>query len=694
MAPKMILLTGKLPKLAAEDLKRLSVYITRGTEVLAEARPQADGTVQVNLVRSVTAQESRYGLEVAIGPAGMANHLNDIPSIQRQAISAKEIEKAEREHKLPALEKIDLTKAVLEVWWRWCEWYCVNGTLIGPGGCPVPGAEVTVYSVVWDGTGYTKYPRQTVSTDINGQFTACFLWCRCPFCFPCWPCWPTWWECWPWWWEWDILHVLDTIAQVPRFPRDPGGPVESRIALIRPDSKQLIRGQGFLAARKPGFEFAPDPSRTQAIKRRLSDATIRSIFPWWWWCCDDPNIVFGATQAGNVILDENPATDTRWCLEDGSNVTLAANSLAITSCSPLPLPESGYIWMRVGDSAYVPDIAADGYYNNPGGGDSVDLAFAGNLKILGGFAPGSNVSYYQVITTQWTGDPARAAATPTGATSLLGAVLTVPAFIWRASPAPGHLEVVWIKMGPFTHGALTNLYSLPDARATAPTGTGLDPLPTVNPGDIFFGYSDPRVMVWTDAPNLIGGASVGTVNLEVAGYDAAFAAVALAPDPPLTLTIDNTGLTHANIVSGSLQAFLADGVTPAPLISGGDCPAYNLGVGGFLQWTVNVADTNGHICEYDMEADFGHALIGVTQPGLRGYSQGAAAFSAATLVGSTVLPPDQAHKAFYGGLDVYRYYPTEDCCYDLRLDVSKRVTNGTWFPTLYTADFQTVSVKI
>jgi hypothetical protein len=659
--------------------------------VLAEARPDKDGTVQINLVRSAALQESRYEIEVAVGPAGMSNHLGDLPNIQRHALPAKHLEKAEHDYKLP-LEKFELNKEILQIWWRWCEWYCVNGTLVGPGGCPVPGADVTVYSVVWNGTGYSKYPRQTVTTDINGNFSACFLWCHCPFCFPCWPCWPIWWDCWPWWWEWDILHVLETIEQAPRFPRDPAGPVESRIALIRPESKQLIRGQGFLAARKAEVAFAPDPSRTQMIKRRLADTRIRAIFPWWWWCCDDPNIVFSATQGGNTILDEDPATDTRWCLEEGSNVTLVANSLAITNCSPLPLPKSGYIWMRVGDSAYVPDIAADGYYNNIGGGDSEDLAFAGNLKILGGFAPGSNVAYYQVITAQWTGDPARTAATPTGPTAPLGADLVVPVFIWRASPAPGHLEVHWIKMGPFSHGGLSNLYSLPDARASAPTGTGLDPMPVLNAGDIFFGYSDPMAIVWTDAPNLIAGAAVGTVNLEVAGYDASFAAVGLVPDPPLTLTIDNTPLTNANIVSLSLEAHLADG-TLVTSTSGGDCPAYVIGVHGYLQWTVNVTDTNGHICEYEMEADFGHALVGATQPGLRGYSQSAAFFNAQT-IGGTASPPDQAHKAFYGGLDIYRYFPTEDCCYDLRLTVDKRVTNGTWFPSLYTADFQTVTVKI
>src|ERR1017187_9005201 len=75
MASKMILLSGKLLKLAPEDVERLSVYITRGSEVLAEARPDKDGTVQINLVRSAALQESRYEIEVAVGPAGMSNHL-------------------------------------------------------------------------------------------------------------------------------------------------------------------------------------------------------------------------------------------------------------------------------------------------------------------------------------------------------------------------------------------------------------------------------------------------------------------------------------------------------------------------------------------------------------------------------------------------------------------------------------------
>ncbi len=81
-----------------------------------------------------------------------------------------------------------------------------------------------------------------------------------------------------------------------------------------------MRGQGFGIASSEAF--APDAERTQLIASKFSNARIRELFPWWWWCCDDPNIVFSVTQNGNVILNENPATSTRWCFEDGSSVSL------------------------------------------------------------------------------------------------------------------------------------------------------------------------------------------------------------------------------------------------------------------------------------------------------------------------------------------------------------------------------------
>src|SRR5262249_31613627 len=154
-----------------------------------------------------------------------------------------EIAKAEKD--VSITKELKISEEAIGLILRWCREYCVSGTIVGQNGCPVPGAQVTVYSVGFTGSGYSKVPRATVSADMNGNFTACFTWCTS--LFPCWPCWPIWWFCWPWWWEWDLLHIIETLERLPIGPVGPG-PVESltqSMALIRPSGKDLIRGQGF-----------------------------------------------------------------------------------------------------------------------------------------------------------------------------------------------------------------------------------------------------------------------------------------------------------------------------------------------------------------------------------------------------------------------------------------------------------------
>src|SRR6266851_716126 len=327
-----IVLFGTLPKLKEADAKRLAAYILRGREVLAKGPVQADGGFQINLTRAAASAKNVYGLSLAIAPASLGDHLDHMTNVPQVPINREHLEKAEKEYRLPA-EKLQISDAVLKLWWSWCSPYCVSGTFIGPNGCPVPAADVTVYTAGYTGYGYSKVPQVTVTTGLDGSFTACFEWCTCPFCFFCWPCWPLWWDCWPWWWEYDILRVIEAIELQPPVPGP--GPVErfaTNTSLIRPDGRSLARGQGFPEART--MSLVRDAARTAVIKSKLSQARIREIFPWWWWCCDDPNIVFSASQGGNVILNENPATDTRWCLEDGSSVTLISNQQAITACPP------------------------------------------------------------------------------------------------------------------------------------------------------------------------------------------------------------------------------------------------------------------------------------------------------------------------------------------------------------------------
>ncbi len=689
MADKVVL-RGALPGLKPEDARRVGLYLVRGSEVLSSGRVGAGGEVQLSVSREVLSRKSAYGVELVIGPAGTGGSVPSVPNLQRIPLEARRWEKAD-EVELP-LQRIRLTEKILNAWWEWCLWYCVTGTLVGKDGCPVPGADVTVYNVSWDPWAWPKKtPVATATTDATGRFSACFAWCKCPFCWPCWPCYPTWWLCWPWWWEWDILHVIEQIEKaklvVPPIPGPGPGPVEARAAVLpmaRPATADLMSGQAFALSQREG-QTGPDPSRTALIHTKLANPAIRSIFPWWWWCCDDPNIVFSATQAGSLVLDENPWADTRWCLANDSSVTLIASPTALTTCSA-PLPATGFVWTRVGETT-VNNISG-GYANGTPGTDYSDLAFAGTLDIYGEFAAASNVSYYQIDAAQWAGptfDPSRGGTPPAGGSGVPLSVDLYNTVIILHSD--GTVTFASVKMGPFSQGGLSNLYATQQQRQSGAAIPSLPPFPTLAATDtVVWAYNGRRI--YAQASSLIAGVSAGAVSMSVTGYDAAFVLIALPPnaDDTLTLTIDAQPLTTTRI--NSLHAFTAGGTEVFPSTADTACPAYNIGLGGHVEINVTVQDNNAHIFEYDVEVDYGHGTTGATTPGLRGYRQ------PGPYPPAPYEAPDVTQKAFGGGTETFSYTPAVNCCYDFRLNVGKRVTDGTYYPGLYTADFWTATINV
>src|SRR5262249_44697845 len=146
MATKKVGLVGILPQLKAEDASRLAVYVVRGSEILAQGNVGAKGDFRVDVSRAAIESDSRYGLEAVIGPAGIAEQLSQVPQLRRLPLDQAALAKAEATLSL-AVDKLVISAANLAIWWRWCRWYCVSGTVIGPNGCPVPGARVTVNTV-------------------------------------------------------------------------------------------------------------------------------------------------------------------------------------------------------------------------------------------------------------------------------------------------------------------------------------------------------------------------------------------------------------------------------------------------------------------------------------------------------------------------------------------------------------------
>jgi hypothetical protein len=549
----------------------------------------------------------------------------------------------------------------------WQEW-CVSGSVVGPDGCPAPAAEVTVSTVSWTSQGYTKVPKATVTTAPDGTFTLCFQRWQLPFC---WPCEPFWWLCWPWWWEEDILHVLGALeARVQRG---------SAVALFQPDARALIRGQAFPTARVS--HAAPDASRTALITRKLSNPALREIFPWHWWCCHGPNIVFSVSQAGTSILDEDPAVSTRWCMESGQTVTLTGNAATLTTCNQGTRPDSGVLWIKVGNIT-VASIDADGCAQL--GGDASDVAFAGTLSLFAGSALGA-FDYYQVNGAVWSGGPHFRGGTKPAA----GTGFPIVASLWQAAwiydPATHVVTQHSVQMGPFTQNGIVGLYATPSARQSLAAPPGLAPFPTVPPGgQVFWENEIPGLMLQCDATVLLGGALFGAVDLTIVGYtNLANPPVVLTPDAPLTLTIDATPLTTVSV--GTPSAWQSASVQ-ATSTGSGDCPAYDVGPSGFVRIPVTVQDTNGFLLGYHLEADWGNSNSTTVDPPM-GY--------AANKTAPTRSWTGGTYTYEFPGTTPGLHVPPVDCCYEFRLWFGKRVTNGYGGPSLtdLPPTFQTINLK-
>lgn len=700
-AGNSITVVGKLPELSPANLKRLAAYLVQGNNVLLQAPVTASGTFQFRLSRSIIIDPC---LITILGPKG----LNDQTLLARTELPRLPVAKAVSDRaaggESPVVtldfSKFKITNESIEPWWVFCRKYTVSGTVQNANGCPVPGAEVTVYNVSSGVGGLVKTSLDTVVTNQAGQFTATFNWCEC-LC--CWPCWPFWWHCWPWWWELDILAVIENIErQLVQSPARGLRTAAQAVPLNRPTGAALMAGQGFA---RESAALKPDASRTSLIASKFANAQIREIFPWWWWCCDNPNLVFTVVQNGNTILDEDPATSTRWCFASGQSVTLIGNSQSVAVCPP-PVVCEGFAWVSVANPGILVTDITNGYANGTPGTDASDMAFAGTLNIYGGFSdPG--IPFYQVSAGLWTGNanPARGGVSP--ATSQpLSLPLSSTVVIFRAGT--GTFEFDKVVLGPCSYKGIDNLYMTTSQRMNPPAGvTGLGPTPVLNPGDFVVTWDSAGLIIGAAASAFIGGAAAGGVDLSADAYDASGNPVSLVTNNPLTLMIDTSPLTTSQITS--LTAYTAAG-TQVFSSSSGDCPSYQIGQNGFVLLHVSVSDpnpnpslsTNEHLFQYEIDTQFGHGSTSIpTAPALRGYAQAPSTFTPPSIptqyygTDAGYGTPDTAQVAYVGGGDTIQLSPQVSCCYDFQLWVGKRVTDGiSFFSTWYNSDFQTATIDV
>lgn len=717
---------GDLPRVGVKNRARMAAYLIRGRSLIAEAPVNARGAFRFHLASDIAAAPDAA---VVLGPRGLdAMALAGRPDLPRLGLAGAKLGAG------GALQvAFDIDDALIDPWWLWCREYTISGSLDTAAGCPV-GASVTIYNVVSGVSGLTRYPLATVPTDAKGDFTATFNWCS-RTCW--WPCWPDWWACWPWWWELDILAVLETVEAQALARTQPLGVAKAPLAnvapLRQPLAADLMAGHGFARA---GQLLRPDPARTAQIAARLANPAVRELFPWWWWCCENPNIVFSATQGATSVLDETPATATRWCFASGQSVALAANNAAVGACPVSGGGPCAFAWSSVGDmpgGTLVGDITL-GYAN--GGGACANLAFDGLLYLNGDFA-GDCVAFYQVLAGPWggDGDPARGGTPPISAAPISVPALVNYVSIWRN--AGGTVEVDPVLMGPFSFNGHDDLYATVAARQAG----GLDPaiiaqigaFPTLAAGDFVIGWSTTTNILNVDAGALIAPDTARATTLFVQPFDLTgnpVAPPAIDLGPSLTLMIDTTAATGK--IDG-VVVYNGDGTLAAQTsASSTACPAYQITTpgGGYALVHVTVSDAEAHLCQYYIQTEYGHGSYAPPSPADRDYAQPAASFTPPAPPGQRygveagyagpnagapppqpatpnmpALPPMPVSASpptplptstwsFAGGGDTIYVPIDQSCCYDFQLFVSKRTTTGMASCIAYQADFQTVNIAV
>jgi hypothetical protein len=225
-------------------------------------------------------------------------------------------------------------------------------------------------------------------------------------------------------------------------------------------------------------------------------------------------------------------------------VTLTGNQSTLTYCPGPPLPESGMVWTSVGN---IVTTSIDSGGLAQAGGDNTDVAFQGSLWLYAAIAPGS-LDYHQVNSAVWNAPKSRGGTQPAQVAAPAPAPIAAPLWlpVWIYNSAMFATISYRVQMGPFTANGYSNLYATPNARQTEPAPGGLPPFPPIPPnGKVYWG--DQGLVLIAQDTILLGGIPFGAVDLTLLGFDSSFNPVSVAPDAPLTLTIDSTPILQQSV---------------------------------------------------------------------------------------------------------------------------------------------------
>ena len=211
-------------------------------------------------------------------------------------------------------------------WWLiWCREFVIRGRVVCADGSPVPGAKVCALDVDWWFIWWSTQQVGCAFTDANGTFEIRFRWC-CGW--------------WPWWWwrnrVWDLNpHLAERVGEVLKRVPD----VHLNSSLSNQPSltvfEEVLAPSGVTVNRPlaPANINQLDQVRQSLLERLPASLELERlrIWPWWpWypWLDCSPDIIFNVTQdcskPGTVIVNETVA-NTRWDIPTSLNVTLTAN---------------------------------------------------------------------------------------------------------------------------------------------------------------------------------------------------------------------------------------------------------------------------------------------------------------------------------------------------------------------------------
>lgn len=395
--------------LDASNLEQLRAEKSQDLKVVGRSPDGTEVTETVNLEEGTAVATLEFdgkpdGVGVYVGPdRATAEELQKSQTISLNVPGEWWVE-------TPALEldPIEIPPYYWDWWHRWCREFVIRGRLLCPDGNPVPGAEVCAKDV--DGWFFWSSTDQVgcATTDQNGTFEISFRWC-CGF--------------WPWWWwetrAWrpDPLLIDEVRSAIEAEPE---------LSLARTEIQpnldvfaDIIEDQP-LVVDEPLRELGPDRLeliRDQLVERLPATPELErlNVWPWvpWqpWWDCT-PDIIFEATQAGNVVLDEDIG-DTRWNIDAEESVVLTANDDARCippECESPPCPGGECLFVtavcgrdldRVGGNLGAP-ATPEGYLNpgtgTPSPGASSrwrDRPFAETVRLKRSSPPVQNVDYFE-----------------------------------------------------------------------------------------------------------------------------------------------------------------------------------------------------------------------------------------------------------------------------------------------------------